>query len=39
MKSIDFGPYEKAVNFIKHLNAEGGGDYPEAMFDGLNVGA
>lgn len=28
---------QKAVNFFKAQNAEGGGDYPEAVHSGLNV--
>ena len=39
MDSIDFSSHDRAVSFINSLSANGGGDYPEAMLDGLNDGA
>lgn len=31
--------FEKTLNFIKKQDAAGGGDFPEAVFDGLLVSA
>lgn len=37
--SINFSSHDRAVSFINSLKADGGGDGPEAMLDGLNEGA
>ena len=34
-KSLDFNKHEKAITFLKNLVTEQGGDFPEAMLDGL----
>lgn len=33
--SIDFCKHDKALAFLDSIKADGGGDYPEAMLDGL----
>lgn len=37
--SYDLTSEEEILEFITSLSAQGGGDYPEAVFDGLHVAA
>lgn len=37
MKSSGFVKSNEATGFLNELSADSGGDYPEAVLDGLNV--
>ena len=36
VEHLDFTDHTKAISFLLDLEAEGGGDPPEAVFDGLD---